>query len=346
MGRYVARRLLLFPVVLWGVTILVFATFMLLKPQQRVAAFIRDPSELRGGATAAVARLIEKYGLNDPFYVQYGRWVGGLLHGNLGWSQSASMPVTEALLRLLPATAELALLAIIPVVWGGVVLGSLAARHHNQTIDHTLRFFSMVSRSFPAFVFGLIALMILYAKLDWFPPGRLSAWAAQIVSSPAFQQYTGMNLLDSILNWRWRIFLDSLRHLFVPVLILSVQSWASLLRIMRSSMLETLRQDYITTARAKGLRESVVIRRHARRNALLPLVTVGGLQLAYLMGGVVIVETIFNYNGLGMFAARAAQQMDFAAILGFTLFFATVLVSVNLVIDLLYALLDPRIRLE
>jgi ABC-type dipeptide/oligopeptide/nickel transport system permease component len=344
MAAYVMRRLILFPFVLWGVTILIFATFMLLTPQQRVATYIRSPSELHGGPEA-IGRLVDKYGLDDPFVVQYGRWLNGILHGNLGWSQSASMPVTEALWRLLPATAELALLAIIPVLVGGIVLGTIAAVHHNRFTDHALRFFSMVSLTFPTFVFGLIALMILYGRLNWFPPGRLSPWANEIVSSPEFHRYTGMNVVDSILNGQPNVLLDALRHLFLPVLILAAQSWAGMLRIMRSSMLETLRQDYITTARSKGLKEKTVVNKHARRNALLPLVTIGGLWMAYLMGGVVIVETVFDYNGLGRFAASAAQQLDFPAVLGFTLFFAVVLVGVNLLVDLLYAVLDPRIRL-
>ena len=139
--------------------------------------------------------------------------------------------------------------------------------------------------------------------------------------------------------------LDALRHLFLPVLILSAESWAILLRIMRSSMLETLRQEYVTTARAKGLIERIVIRRHARRNALLPLVTISGLWLAYLLGGVVVVETVFNYNGVGRFAATAAQQLDFPAVMGFTLFSAALLLAINLVVDILYAFLDPRVRL-
>jgi ABC-type dipeptide/oligopeptide/nickel transport system permease component len=344
MIAYIVRRLLLFPVVLWGVTILVFATFMLLTPQQRVATYVQSPSELHGGPEA-INRLIDKYGLDDPFAVQYGRWLGGVLRGNLGWSQSASMPVSEAVGRLLPATAELALLAIIPVIWGGIVLGSAAAVHHNHAMDHVLRFFSMVSRTFPSFVFGLIALMILYGKFGWFPPGRLSPWATEVVSSAGFHRYTGMNVVDAIMNGNLRVLWDALRHLILPVAILAAQSWAGLLRIMRSSMLETLRQDYITTALAKGLKNSDVVKIHARRNALLPLVTVGGLWMAYLMGGVVVIETVFNYNGLGRFAANAAQQLDFPAVLGFTLLFAAVLVGVNLIIDVLYAFLDPRIRL-
>lgn len=318
---------------------------MLLTPQQRLAAYIRDPSELHGGPQA-VERLIDKYGLDDPVHLQYGRWLGGVLQGNLGWSQSASMPVSEALRRLLPATAEMALLAIVPIVFGGIVLGTLSATHQNRITDHALRLTSMFALALPAFVLGLIALMVLYGRFNWFPPGRLSQSALEIVNSSEFNRYTGMNILDAILNGQLNVAVDAGRHLFLPVLILAAQSWALMLRVMRSSMLETLRQDYITTARAKGLKENLVVNLHARRNALLPLVTLAGLYIAYLMGGVVIVESVFDYNGLGRFASKAAQQLDFSAVLGFTLFFAVILISVNLIVDLLYGFLDPRIRLD
>ncbi|MBN1319098.1 MAG: ABC transporter permease [Anaerolineales bacterium] len=345
MAAYLVRRLLLLPVVLWAVTLMVFGASMALTPQQRAATYVQSPSELHGGAEA-VERIIDKYGLDDPFHVQYGRWLSQVFSGNLGWSQSASMPVANAITQLLPATIELALLTIVPIVWGGIVLGSVAAAHHNRFLDHMLRFFSMISQTFPSFVFGLIALMVLYGKLGWFPPGRLSIEANEIVNSETFRRFTGMNVFDALLNGNMMVFFDALRHLTLPVIILSAQSWSTMLRIMRSSMLETMRQDYIRTARSKGLREHVVIRRHARRNALLPVVTMGGLWMAYLMGGVIVIETVFNYNGLGRFAAQAASQLDFPAVLGFVLFFATILVVINLLIDLLYAVLDPRVRLD
>lgn len=344
MIAYITRRLLLLPFVLWGLTILVFALSMLLTPEQRVATYITSPAELKGGPEA-MQRLISKYGLDDPFYIQYGQWLNGLFHGNLGWSQSARMPVSEALGRLFPATAELALLAIIPVIFGGIWLGTLAAVHHDRGLDHLSRVFAITGWSLPPFVFGLIALMVFYGSLDWFPPGRLSTWAIQVVNSPGFHRYTGMNVLDAILNGNWSVLLDALRHLILPIITLAYVQWAILLRITRSSMLETLRQDYVTTARAKGITESVVIKKHARRNAMLPVTTVAGLIVAIMMGGVVITETIFNYNGLGRFAATAAQQLDFPAVLGFALFFGGMVIFANLFVDLLYAYLDPRVKL-
>ena len=188
--------------------------------------------------------------------------------------------------------------------------------------------------------------MIFYARLGWFPPERLSQWASRIVTSPEFTRYTQMNTVDALLNLRFDIFLDSLRHLVLPVVTLSVISWAFLLRVTRSSMLDTLRQDYMTTARSKGLAERNVIRRHAVPNALIPVITVGGLTLIGLFNGVVITETVFNWPGMGKFLAEAALSLDVVSVLGITLFSSFILVFGNLVVDVLYGVVDPRIRLE
>lgn len=344
MLAYIIRRLLFLPVVLFVLTLMIFAMQSLLTPTQRLALYAPGPEYLKGGPDY-IRTLIEKYGLDDPFPVQYGRWLGNLLRGNLGWSETARMRVADALVSLFPATAELALFALVPVVFGAIWLGTKAAVHHNKVLDHSVRVFTILGWSFPTYVFGLLALMIFYGYLRWFPPGRLSHWAEVVVNSEGFVRYTGMNVIDAILNGNLAVLGDALRHLVLPVITLAYVNWASMVRIMRSSMLETLRQDYITTARAKGLTERVVLNKHARRNALLPVTTLAGIMVAYLMGGVVITETIFDYHGLGRFAANAAANLDFPAILGFALYFAVLLVFINLAVDLLYALLDPRVRL-
>lgn len=341
---YIIRRVLLLPIVLISLSLMIFSLMMMLTPVQRLAVYAPDPSFMKGGADF-VAKQIEKYGLDDPFILQYGRWMKNIFRGNLGWAQSYSMPVGQALVQLFPATAELALLAMVPIVFGAIWLGTKAAVHHNDLLDHSIRVFTILGWSFPTYVFALIALMIFYGWLDWFPAGRLSHWATMEVNSESFTTFTGMNILDAILNGNGPILLDAIRHLVLPVITLAYVWWAGMVRIMRSSMLETLRQDYVTTARAKGLSEKVVQNRHARRNALLPVTTIAGLIVAQLMGGLVITETIFDYHGLGQFASRAAQNLDFPAVLGFTLYFAVILVFVNLVVDLLYAFLDPRVKL-
>jgi peptide/nickel transport system permease protein len=209
-----------------------------------------------------------------------------------------------------------------------------------------LRVFSIIGWSIPTFVFALIVLMFFYARFQWFPPERLSEWALRIVQSDDFTRYTQMNSVDALLNLRFDIFLDSLRHLVLPVITLAYLGWAQILRVTRSSMLDTTKQDYITTARSKGLSERDVINKHAVPNALIPVVTIGGLMLIGLFNGVVITETVFSYPGMGSFLAEAALSLDVISVLGVALFSSIILVGGNLVVDVLYGVIDPRIRLQ
>ncbi|MDW6020152.1 ABC transporter permease [Mesorhizobium sp. BAC0120] len=331
------------PVVLFALSLMLFALQMSLSPTQRLAAYAPSPDFLKGGQDS-IRRMIEQYGLNDPFYVQYGHWIGNILSGNLGWSETARQPVAHALASLLPATMELVFLSFIPGFLLAVYLGTRAGIHANRWPDHVVRIFTILGWSFPVYVFGLLMLLVFYSALDWFPPGRLSQWAQAAVTSPGFIRYTGANTIDSLLNGDLSIFVDSLRHLAAPVITLTYVNLANMTRVMRTSMLETLRQDYVRTARAKGMPKRVVELRHARRNALLPITTIAGMELATMMGGVVITETIFDYAGLGQFAAKSASNLDFPAVLGFGMYFAVVLVVLNLIVDMLYPLLDPRVK--
>ena len=342
MSRYIIRRLLILPLVMLGLSIMIFGMLMMLDPVERAALYITSIPK----NPAAIQAIIQKYGLDQPVYIQYGRWLGNVLHGNLGWSKTAQMPVTQAILTYFPATLELALWSFTPIMVIGTWLGVQAALHHDSFIDQAARVFSIIGYSFPTFVFGLLVLMVFYANLQWFPPGRLSNWANAIVISSSWHAYTGMYTLDALLNQRYDIFFDALRHLFLPALTLSYVSWALLLRVARSSMLEVLQQDYVRTARAKGLKERWVINRHARPNAMIPVVTIGGLLLVGLLNGVVITETVFNYHGMGLFAANAALNFDAVSILGIALLAGGLLVIANLVVDLLYRFLDPRIELN
>ncbi len=345
MQSYILRRLFFLPIVFFALSLMIFSLQMLLTPIQRLSAYVSTISEMKGGQEQ-IAHLIKKYGLDEPFITQYWLWVKGVLQGNLGWSETARGPVSEVLLNLFPATAELVVLAFIPSFLCAIWLGTRAGANHNKLVDHIIRFFTILGWSFPTFVFGLIMLMIFYGFLDWLPPGRLSQWAMTDVGSSDFIRYTGANLIDSLINWRWDIFFDSLRHMIAPVITLTYVNLANMTRLMRTSMLETLRQDYIRTARAKGLSRRVIENKHARRNAMLPVTTMAGMELASMMGGVVITETIFDYHRLGQFAATAAGSLDFPAVLGFALYFAVVLVLINLIVDLLYPFFDPRVVLK
>ena len=354
MTAYIIRRLLILPIILIGVTILIFAMLNVLGPVERSALYIKDIPKTE----QQLAGVIQRYGLDDPFFVQYARWIighqdpetgeriGGLLRGDLGYSRTGREPVVDALLRRLPATVELALWAMIPVIGFGIWLGAKAALNHNKPFDQFARVLAILGWSFPTFVFALLMLLVFYARLDWFQPGQLSTEFSQEVIKPGFTQYTHLMTIDSLLNLRFDIFLDSLRHLIMPVTTLMVVEVALLLKITRSSMLEEMRQDYVTTARAKGLPEKMVVNRHIRRNALIPVITVSGLTLAGLMGGVVITETVFDYPGIGSWAAAAAVSLDVLSMLGYALFTAVLLVIANLIVDVLYAVLDPRVRLS
>jgi peptide/nickel transport system permease protein len=352
---YIIRRLLVLPIILFGVSVLIFSLLMLLSPLERVALYVHDYPH----TADALDRLIEKYGLDDPIHIQYWHWLlgqrdpdtgkveGGILRGDFGWSHTAQMPVMQAIKERFPGSAELALFSIVPMLGIGIFLGVQSALHHNEFLDHVLRTFSIIGYSLPTFVFGLVMLMIFYSKFHWFPPERLSQWAKAVVYSPTsgYIQYTHMYTIDALLNGRLDVFWDAIRHMVLPVIGLSYLNWALTLRVMRSSMLEALRQDYVTTARAKGLAERVVINRHARKNALVPVATIGGLIFLSLLSGVVITETIFNLHGMGLLYADAALNLDIVTLLGLALFNSLIFVLGNLTVDVLYAFIDPRVRL-
>ncbi len=341
MSNYIIRRLLILPIVLFGLSLIIFGMISFLEPGERAALYITQPPKTQ----AALDLVIKTYGLDQPLPVQYIQWLTRTLHGDLGFSKTAGQPVMSAILSYFPATLELALWSFLPILIIGVWLGVLAATHQDQLIDQIARIFSIIGYSFPSFVFGLLVLMIFYAKLQWFPPGRLDTWATLIVQAPSWHTYTGMYTVDTLLNGRADIFFDSLRHLFLPALTLAYINWALILRVTRSSMLDVVRQDYVNVARSKGLRERDVINKHARPNAMIPVATIGGLLLFQLMNGVVITETVFDYHGMGLWIAQAALQLDVISVLGVALFEGSILVMANLVVDVLYAYLDPRIRL-
>jgi peptide/nickel transport system permease protein len=354
MTNYIIRRILIMPITIFGVTALIFLMLNFLSPVERSALYVRDIPHNE----AALDGIIKRYGLDDPIYLQYWHWlvgredpltgktIGGILRGDFGYSRSGSQPVVNLLKRRFPRTVELALYTILPIIVIGVWLGISAAVNHNKFIDQAARVFAILGHSLPSFIFALLALMIFYAKLGWFPPGDLSDWAKAVVNSDSWNNYTYLYTIDSLLNGRVDVFLDALRHLFLPVLVLSTISWATYLRVTRSSMLETLRQEYVTTARAKGLKENDVIHGHARPNALIPVATLGGFTVAGLLGGAVLTETVFDYPGIGQAAGAAAAQLDVIAVLSFTLLAGLILIVANLVVDVMYAFLDPRVRLD
>ncbi|MBA7577317.1 Dipeptide transport system permease protein DppB [subsurface metagenome] len=340
MKKYIFRRLLLLPLILLILSFFLFSLVSFLTPYERLAVFIPNPDVL---SRIPVEELIRVYGLDQPFLQQYYNWFKNIMQGNLGWSASARMPVGKALAKKFPATIELLVLGQLIILFAGVTLGTIAGVRHNQIIDNVIKFFATFAISLPGFVIGIYLLVIFYAVLGFFPPGRLSNWATDVVLFSDFKNYTNLNLVDSLLNLRFDVFWDALRHLIAPSFAYSVSTLATTIRLMRSSLLETLHKDYVRTARAKGLKENIVIKKHARRNALLPIVTFIGTSIPVMFGGSVIIETVFNYPGIGLFIIQAAQGLDFPAILGSGLLVGTVIVLTNLTVDIIYHYLDPTI---
>jgi dipeptide transport system permease protein len=339
---YILRRLILMVFVLVGVSLLVFTVMMLLPPGQRVAAYVTNEKVTPQQMDAMIA----KYGLNDPAPVQYVRWLANIFRGNLGYSVTAGAPVLAGFAQFFPTTLELVLYATPLIILVGIALGTLGAVRKDRLADHLTRVFAIVGYSLPTFWLGLILLMVFYGFLGIFPPGSLSNDARGVIFAPGYHRYTQLLTVDAILNWRWDVFGDALYRMILPTINLVVINAALIMRLMRSSMLETLGQDYVMTARAKGADARTLYRRHARRNALLPVVTVSGITFAGLMSGMVITETIFDRKGIGWWMARAALQLDVAAIMFNVLFLGALYVVINLVVDIIYAYVDPRVRLS
>ncbi len=339
---YIIRRLLLLIPVMLGLSVIVFVL-------TRVGG---DPASLyitERMTEQQIRAVYAKYGFDQPVWVQYERWLLGALQGDLGISKSAqNRPVTEAIAGYFPATFELTTVSIIIAVVVAIPLGILSAKRRNEPIDHASRVFALAGVSIPIFWLAVMLQFVFSYALGWFPFGGRFDTSLGVSASPYFQiqHPTGFYTIDSLLAGNLSAFGDAIYHLVLPAIALSYVSMAIITRITRSSMLEVLGAEYIKTARAKGLSEKLVVRRHAVRNALIPTTTVVGLSYGGLLGGAVLTETVFRWPGLGQWSVLGALNRDLAAVLGFTLLAAVVYVLVNLVVDIMYAYLDPRIRLD
>lgn len=332
MGRYLLRRLVTLTITLLGIMVVTFF-IALVVPLDPLAALAgpQAPPE-------TVARLRALYGFDQPLYVQFGRYATRLAHGDLGVSFQTSRPVFQDVLKFFPATLELATAAIILGVAFGIPLGVLSAVYQNSLLDQFCRVLSLVGVSVPVFWLGLVLLLIFYFKLGWLPePGRLDI----MLLEP--DRITGVLLIDSLIARDWEVFLNALKHLVLPAAVLGLLALAGIARMVRSSMLDVLSQEYVKTARIKGLGEFLVITRHALRNALVPTVTVIGLTYGGLLEGSVLTETIFSWPGLGRYMANAFLTLDLNTIVGGTMLVALTYCLVNLLVDLLYAFLNPKI---
>ncbi|WP_036199564.1 ABC transporter permease [Meiothermus ruber] len=332
MWAYTARRLLGIIPVLFGISLLVFL-FLHLIPGDPAVVMLGERAE-----PERIAALREKLGLERPPWEQYLFFVGNLLQGDLGTSIFNQLTVKEQLARRWPATFELAIAATLFAVIIGIPFGILAAIRKNSLIDNLATSFSLLGVSLPVFWLGLLLVYLFAVNLQWLPAGgRLS-----IDVDALFKPITGFYVLDAL--FQPQTFWDVAKHLILPAITLGTIPLAILTRITRSAMLEVLSQDYVRTARAKGLSERVVIWRHAFKNALLPVVTIIGLQFGTLLGGAILTETIFSWPGIGSWIYEGILNRDYPVVQGGVIFVALVFVVVNLVVDLSYALLDPRIQ--
>ena len=341
MRRLLVNRIISIPVILFLLSALIFSLVLFLSPSERVAVFVNSGDALQN---VSLDELIEKYELDAPFYVQYAKWIKGVARGDLGWSNSARMPISEVLALRIPATIELLLAGQLIVFFGGIIMGTLAARRHKGFADHFVRVATTIGVSLPEFVVALFLLLVFYVYFDLLPPGRLGLAATDVVYSSLFVRYTGLHLLDGLLNGRLDVCADALRHLVLPSIAYSMGGLSATVRLMRSSLLENLSRGYVNTARLKGLSARVVMNRHVRRNALLPLITFTGMRVPVLLSGSVVVETIFNYPGMGMFIVTAAQGLDFPSIIAASLVVGIIIILSNLIVDISYSLLNPAIR--
>ena len=333
---FIVRRLVALVLLLIGITLVVFVLTELV-PSNAVATNL---GEQAAGDPAAVAAFKHHYGLDKPFPIRYLIYLDHLVHGDLGQSSLTHDAVTHDLGQFIPATAELALYAVLLASMVGVTFGVISALRRNRTTDHVLRFTSLAGISVPTFWLALLVLYVGFYRLGWFPGAeRLDPG----VSPPP--SVTGLYTIDALLAGNLGLFWQALHHLLLPAFVLAAFSISLLTRFTRSAVLEVIGNDYVRAARAKGLPERIVTVRYILRAALPSVVTVLGLVFANVLTGAVLVERIFSWPGIGQYAYEAAVNLDVQAIAGVSLFVAAVYITVNFIVDVLYGIIDPRIRI-
>jgi len=334
MGRYAIMRSLTILPVLVGVSLIVFSFTHLIPGDPAVAMLGERATPQR------VAEVRAQLGLDQPLYRQYFIYVDKILHGDLGVSILRGDPVLRDLVRRFPATVELATSAILIAILVGVPMGIISAVWRNSFFDGFSRLVALTGVSMPIFWLGLMLAWCFGVLLGWLPTGFRLGTDVTLVA------VTNFNILDSLLTGNPAALVSSLRHLVLPAIALSTIPMAVIARMTRASLLEVLSQDYIRTAESKGLPQQAVILRHAMRNALLPVMTVTGLQVGRLLAGAILTETIFSWPGIGLWIYESIQARDYPIVQGATLFIATIFVMVNLLTDVLYATVDPRIKYD
>lgn len=331
MLSYIIRRLILLIPVLLGMSIVVFLI---------IHAIPGDPAKMMLGEKAdpeALEQLRETLGLNEPWYIQYFDYMKNILTGDLGTSLLTQKPIAEEILPYLAATFELTVCSMVIAIFFGMNLGIIAAWKQNSWPDYILMIIALVGVSMPVFWLGLMEQLLFSVKLNWLP-----SMGRENVRTP-IDPITHLYLIDSLIAGNWRGFGQVVKHLILPSFALATIPMAIIARITRTSMLEVLRSDYVRTAVAKGLMPRKVVYKHTLRNAFIPILTVIGLQMGMLLGGAVLTETIFSWPGVGQYIYDAISNRNYPVIQSGILVVATIFVLVNLIVDILYAAVDPRI---
>ncbi|OUV59755.1 MAG: hypothetical protein CBC82_09560 [Cellvibrionales bacterium TMED122] len=330
---YIIRRLMILPFLILGTSIIVFAlTRIGGSPIGIYLSHEMNPAE--------VQEMKERFHLDKPVPIQYFYWIKGVFQGDLGWSGVASAPVVDVFPKKFAATMELAIAAGIVAVSLGIAMGTFAGARRNKLSDHIIRVVSVSGASMPLFWFAILLLIVFWVWLGWFPIGRSDPNLFEAIPHP-----TGFYTIDALLAGNFAAFRDAVWHLIMPAVALGYGATAIIARMMRSSLIEELQEDYVDAAKAKGLAERVVLKKHARRNALIPTVTVIGLTFGFLLQGTVVAEIIFRWPGLGRWMASAVLRGDQATIMTYVMFTSILFLIVNLVVDIIYANLDRRVVL-
>jgi peptide/nickel transport system permease protein len=330
--RYTLRRLVALVPVLIGVSVIVFL-FLHLIPGDPASAILGEHA-----TPDALVKLRAAYGLDEPWPTQYALFVSHIVQGDLGRSIRSNNPVTSELAQRFPATAELTIVAMLFAVLVGLPAGIVSAWRRGSAFDHGSVIVALAGVSMPIFWLGLMLAWLFGVQLKILP------FSARLDTGARFTPITNFLLLDAVIRADWAILGQTVRHLLLPALALSTVPMAIVMRMTRGAMLEVMHQDYVRTARAKGLRDRVVVGSHAFRNALLPVVTIVGLQVGTLLSGAILTETIFSWPGIGRWVYESIQLRDYPVVQSMTLVIAVVFVITNLIVDLSYAWLDPRVR--
>jgi peptide/nickel transport system permease protein len=346
---FILRRLLILPVTFLIVTALLYMPVMLIPVQDRIDMYVMEPFSLRTAERSLELQnvdILRRYKFDQPYHIQYTFWLGQLLSGQWGFSPNLREYVSTALLVRTPATLELLLYSTLLYLPMGLLSGVIAAWQQGRRADGVLRFGAFLGTSIPSFIVAFVMLGVFYIGLRWFAPGRIDPGLARYLTSEGYHAVTGMITVDSVISGRWDMFWSAWRHLAMPIVTLAFIQWATVMRLMRVSTLETLQTEYITAAKARGVSLQRQLWHHAFRNALVPVLTNSMMTMATLISNLFIIERIFNYPGLSDIIGKAFlfSTPDVALMLGFAVYSILLVLPMVFLMELLQALIDPRIR--